>query len=42
MKKLSTACFIIRNSTTYMSVLSLKMIHHAFFHSAMSNGIIFW
>jgi hypothetical protein len=25
-----------------MSVSSLKMIYHAFFHSVMSYGIIFW
>jgi len=42
MKKLSTACYIIRNAKTYMSALSLKVIYYAFFHSAMSYGIIFW
>ena len=42
MKKLSTACYIIRNAKTYTSALSLKMIYHAFFHSALSYGIIFW
>ena len=36
------ACYIIRNAKTCMSALSLKMIYHAFFHSAMSYGIIFW
>ena len=31
MKKLSTACYIIRNAKTYMSVVSLKVIYYAFF-----------
>jgi len=30
MKKLITACYIIRNAKTYMSASSLKMIYHAF------------
>jgi hypothetical protein len=30
-KKLSTACYIIRNAKTYMSATSLKMIYYAFF-----------
>ena len=42
MKKLSTARYIIRNAKTYMSAFSLKMIYHAFFHIAISYGIIFW
>ena len=41
-KKLSTACYILRNAKTYISASSLKMIYYAFFHSAMSYGIIFW
>jgi len=41
MKKLSKVCYIIRNAKTCMSVSSLKMIYHAFFHSVMSYGIIF-
>ena len=40
-KKLSTACYIIRNAKTYMSASSLKMIMLFFFYSAMSYGIIF-
>jgi len=31
MKKLSKACYIIRNAKTYMSASSLKMIYYAFF-----------
>ena len=42
MKKLSMACYILRNTKTYKSASSLKMIYHAFFHSAMSYRIIFW
>ena len=42
MKKLSTAWYIIRNTKTYMSASSSKMIYHAFFYSPMSYGIIFW
>jgi len=41
-KKLSKACYIIRNAKTYVSALSLKIIFYAFFHSVMSYGIIFW
>jgi hypothetical protein len=40
-KKLSMACYIIRNAKTYLSALSLKVIYHAFFHCIMSYGIIF-
>jgi len=41
MKKLSKACYIIRNAKIYMSTSSLKVICYAFFHSVMSYGIIF-
>ena len=41
-KKLSKACYIIRNAKAYMSVSSLKVIYHALFHSVMSYGVIFW
>jgi len=41
-KKLSMACYIIRNAKRYMSASSLKMIYYAFFHSPMSYEIIFW
>jgi len=42
MKKLRKACYKIRNAKTYMSASSFKVIYHAFFHSVMSYGIIFW
>ena len=41
-KKLCTACYKLQNAKTYMSTSSLKMIYYAFFHSAMSYGIMFW
>jgi len=41
-KKLSNACYIIRNAKTDMSVSSLKVFYYAFFHLVMSYGIIFW
>jgi len=41
-KKLSKACYIIRNAKSYMSALSLKMTYYAFFHPIMSYGIMFW
>jgi len=42
MKKLSKACYIIRNAKTSISASSLKVIYYAFFYSVMSYGIIFW
>ena len=42
MKKISTACYIIRNAKTCRSASSLKMIYRALFHLAMSYEIIFW
>jgi uncharacterized secreted protein with C-terminal beta-propeller domain len=36
MRKLSMACYIIRNAKIYISASSLKMIYNAFFHSTMS------
>jgi hypothetical protein len=42
MKKLSMVCYIIRNVKTNMSASALPIIYHAFFHSVMSYGIIFW
>jgi len=42
MRKWNRACCINRNAKTYMPALSLTVIYYAFFHSAMSYGIIFW
>jgi len=41
-KKLSKACYMLRNAKTCTSASSLIMIYYAFFHSIMSYGIIFW
>ena len=41
-KKLSNACYMIRNANIYMSAPSLKIIYYAFYHSVMNYGIIFW
>jgi len=35
MKKLSKACYIIRNAKIYMSVSSLKVIYYAFFFTRL-------
>jgi hypothetical protein len=41
-RKLSMACYIIRNTKTYMSTSPIKIIYHVFFQSLMNYGIIFW
>jgi hypothetical protein len=41
-KKLSKACYVIRNGKPYMSTSALKAIYYSFFHSLMNYGIIFW
>jgi len=41
MKKLSKACYIIRNAKTYMSVLSLKVIYYAFFTRLCAKELYF-
>jgi hypothetical protein len=40
--KLNKACYIIRRLKLYLSNTALKMVYHAFFHSVMSYGLIFW
>jgi hypothetical protein len=42
MKKLSKACYTIRNMKHYMSISALKVIYNSLFHSITSYGIIFW
>jgi len=42
MKKLSKACYIIRNAKIYKSVSSLKVIYYTFFFIWLSYEIIFW
>ena len=41
-KKLSKACYVIRNMKQYLSITALKAIYYSFFHSLLSYGIIFW
>jgi hypothetical protein len=40
--KSSAACFAIRAVRPFMSQETLKMIHHAYFHSIITYGIVFW
>jgi len=40
--KLSSACFAIRSVKLYVSLLTLKAIYYAYFHTIMSYGVIFW
>jgi len=43
MKKLSMACYIIRNAKTYMSALSLKVIFLCFFFTPLwAMELYFW
>jgi hypothetical protein len=41
-KKLSPACHMIRNIKPLMSINTLKIIYHSYFHSAMTYGLIHW
>jgi len=40
--KLCSACFAMRSVKPYVSQQMLKMIYYSYFHSIMSNGIMFW
>jgi hypothetical protein len=40
--KLIRACYAIRTIKPFMSVNTLIMVYHAYFHSLMSYGLIFW
>jgi hypothetical protein len=40
--KLGNACFAIRNMKLCSNIETLRMIYHAYFHSIMKYGIIFW
>ena len=40
--KLGNACFAIRNMNLCSNIETLKMIYHAYFHSIMKYGLIFW
>jgi hypothetical protein len=39
---LSAACYALTSIKPYMSQEIMKMVYYAYFHSAMSYGIIFW
>jgi hypothetical protein len=40
--KLSSACHAIRCMKHYCNIETLKMICHAYFHSVVAYGVIFW
>jgi hypothetical protein len=40
--KLNKACFIARTIRPFLSLNSLKIIYHAYFHSVITYGLIFW
>ena len=40
--KLASALYAIRSMSTYVCTGTLKLIYHAYFHSLMKYGIIFW
>jgi hypothetical protein len=41
-KKLNLAIFMIRNIKPLVSIDTMKIIYHAYFHSIMAYGIMFW
>jgi hypothetical protein len=41
-KRLSSACYALRTITPDLSTDILKIVYHAYVHSLMSYGIIFW
>jgi hypothetical protein len=40
--KLSKACYIVRVIRPFLSLNSLKIIYHTYFHSVITYGLIFW
>jgi hypothetical protein len=40
--KLNAACYAMRTIKPFMSQETLKMVYHAYFHSIMNYGLIFW
>jgi hypothetical protein len=40
--KLNKVCYIERTVKPFLSINSLKMILHVYFHVVMSYGLIFW
>jgi uncharacterized protein YlbG (UPF0298 family) len=41
-KKLSTACYMLRNIKPFVSTNILKMIYYSYFHSVMTYGLVYW
>jgi hypothetical protein len=41
-KKLCTACYMIRNIKPVVSMNTLLSIYHSYFHSVMTYGLMFW
>jgi hypothetical protein len=40
--KLNSACHAIRCMKHYCNIQTLKMLYHAYFHSIVAYGVIFW
>ena len=40
--KLNKACYAIRTIKSFTSLEALKTVYFSYFHSVMSNGVIFW
>jgi hypothetical protein len=40
--KLSAACYAMSSIKPFMSQETFKIVYHAYFHSIMSYGLIFW
>jgi hypothetical protein len=40
--KLSSACYAVRSVKPYVTLNTLKMIYHSYFHSVMTYGLLFW
>ena len=37
-----SVCYVVRCLKHYSTIRTLKMVHYAYFHSAIMYGIIFW
>jgi hypothetical protein len=40
--KLKSACYVVTSFKHYSTIETLKMVYHAYFHSAVVYSIIFW
>jgi hypothetical protein len=41
-KKLSTACYMLRNIKSFVSTNILKIIYYSYFQSVMTYGLMYW